>query len=202
MASTAAPYGLRAVNRVDGLPYAGETRQFLIAPTGYATNLFYGQVVKIHTDGYINLVTETGGTGDAFPAGTIGVFVGCSYVNAQGQTVFSQYYPANSLNAVAYVIDDDRAVFQAQADGAVAQTQLGQNMFFAAAQSGTAGTGGSTTSGNSLSALSATTQAGTAGFRLIGFVNAPGSTVGDAKTDVLVKFNIAQHSYTNATGVA
>lgn len=202
MASTAAPYGLRAVNRVDGLPYAGETRQFLIAPTGYGTNLFYGQVVKIHTDGYINLVTETGGTGDAFPAGTIGVFVGCSYVNAQGQTVFSQYYPANSLNAVAYVIDDDRAVFQAQADGPVTQTQLGQNMLFAAAQSGTAGTGGSTTTGNSLSALSATTQAGTAGFRLVGFVNGPFSTVGDAKTDVLVKFNIGQHSYTNATGVA
>jgi hypothetical protein len=202
MASTAAPYGLRAVNRVDGLPYAGETRQFLIDPAGYGTNLYYGQVVKIHTDGYINLVTETGATGSAFPAGTIGVFVGCSYVNAQGQTVFSQYYPANSLNAVAYIIDDDRAVFQAQADGAVTQTQLGQNMFFAAAQSGTAGTGGSTTSGNSLSALSATTQAGTAGFRLVGFVNGPFSTVGDAKTDVLVKFNIGQHSYTNATGVA
>ena len=202
MASTAAPYGLRAVNRVDGLPYAGETRQFLINPAGYGTNLFYGQVVKIHTDGYINLVTETGGTGDAFPAGTIGVFVGCSYVNAQGQTVFSQYYPANSLNAVAYVIDDDRAVFQAQADGPVTQTQLGQNMLFAAAQNGTNGSGGSTTPGNSLSALSATTQAGTAGFRLVGFVNGPFSAVGDAKTDVLVKFNIAQHSYTNATGVA
>lgn len=202
MASTAAPYGLKAVNRVDGLPYAGETRQFLINPAGYGTNLFYGQVVKIHTDGYINLVTETGGTGDAFPAGTIGVFVGCSYVNAQGQTVFSQYYPANSLNAVAYVIDDDRAVFQAQADGPVTQTQLGQNMLFAAAQNGTNGSGGSTTSGNSLSALSATTQAGTAGFRLVGFVNGPFSAVGDAKTDVLVKFNIGQHSYTNATGVA
>lgn len=202
MASTASPYGLKAVNRVDGLPYAGETRQFLIDPAGYGTNLFYGQVVKIHTDGYINLVTETGATGSAFPAGTIGVFVGCSYVNAQGQTVFSQYYPANSLNAVAYVIDDDRAVFQAQADGPVTQTQLGQNMFFAAAQNGTNGSGGSTTSGNSLSALSATTQAATAGFRLVGFVNGPFSTVGDAKTDVLVKFNIAQHSYTNATGVA
>ena len=202
MASTAAPYGLRAVNRVDGLPYAGETRQFLIDPAGYASNLFYGQVVKIHTNGYIQLVTETGGTGDAFPAGTIGVFVGCSYVNAQGQTVFSQYYPSGSLNAVAYIVDDDRAVFQAQADGPVTQTQLGQNMLFAAAQSGTAGTGGSTTTGNSLSALSATTQAGTAGFRLVGFVNGPFSTVGDAKTDVLVKFNIGQHSYTNATGVA
>jgi len=202
MASTASPYGLKPVNRVDGLPYAGETRQFLITPAGYASNIFYGQVVKIHTDGYINLVTETGGTGDAFPAGTIGVFVGCSYVNTQGQTVFSQYYPSGSTNATAFVVDDDRAVFQVQADGAVGQTQLGQNVFFAAAQNCTNASGGNTQSGNSLSAVSATSQAGTAAFRIVGFVNAPGSAIGDAKTDLLVKFNIAQHSYTNATGVA
>ena len=199
MASTAAPYGLKPVNRVDGLPYAGETRQFPITPAGYASNIFYGQVVKIHTDGYINLVTETGGTGDAFPAGTIGVFVGCSYTNSQGQTVFSQYYPSGALNGVAYVVDDDRAVFQVQADGSVGQTKLGQNVFFAAAQSSTTG---STQSGNSNSAVSATSQAGTAAFRIVGFVNSTTSTVGDAYTDLLVKFNIGQHSYTNATGVA
>ena len=199
MASTAAPYGLKPVNRVDGLPYAGETRQFPITPAGDASNIFYGQVVKIHTDGYINLVTETGGTGDAFPAGTIGVFVGCSYTNSQGQTVFSQYYPSGATNAIAYVIDDDRAVFQVQADGSVGQTKLGQNVFFAAAQSSTTG---STQSGNSNSAVSATSQAGTAAFRIVGFVNSTTSTVGDAYTDLLVKFNIGQHSYTNATGVA
>ncbi len=199
MASTAAPYGLRAVNRVDGLPYAGETRQLLITPAGYASNIFNGQVVKIHTDGYINIVTETGGTGDAFPAGTIGVFVGCSYTNTQGQTVFSQYYPSGALNGVAYVVDDDRAVFQVQADGSVGQTKLGQNVFFAAAQSSSTG---STQSGNSNSAVSATSQAGTAAFRIVGFANNITSTVGDAYTDVLVKFNIGQHSYTNATGVA
>ena len=199
MASTASPYGLKPVNRVDGLPYAGETRQFPITPAGYASNLFYGQVVKIHTDGYINLVTETGGTGDAFPAGTIGVFVGCSYVNTQGQTVFSQYYPSGAANAIAYVVDDDRAVFQVQADGSVGQTKLGQNVFFAAAQSSSTG---STQSGNSNSAVSATSQAGTAAFRIVGFAQGPNQAVGDAYTDILVKFNIAQHSYTNATGVA
>ena len=203
MASTQSPYGLKPVNRVDGLPYAGETRRLLITPAGYASNIFYGQVVKIHTDGYINLVTETGGTGDVFPAGTIGVFVGCSYVNTQGQTVFSQYYPSGSTNAVAFVVDDDRAVFQVQAAGQVTQSQLGQNVFFSAAQNGTNGSGGSTQTGNSLSAVSTSSQAGTAAFRIVDFVNMQGfSEVGDAYTDLLVKFNIAQHSYTNATGVA
>ena len=45
MATVAAPYGLRPINRVDGMPYAGATDTFLIDPAGEATNIFYGQVV-------------------------------------------------------------------------------------------------------------------------------------------------------------
>jgi len=199
MAATASPNGLRAVNLIGGLPFAGSTRSFAIDPAGYASNIFNGFVVKIHTDGYINVVTEDGSTGSPFPAGTIGVFVGCSYTNSMGQTVFGQYYPTGSLNGVAYVIDDDRAVFQVQANGAVGQTSLGQNVLFANSQSTSTG---STATGNSNVAVSLTAQAGTAAFRIVGFVNSTTSTVGDAKTDLLVKFNIGQHSYTNATGVA
>jgi len=208
MASTASPYGFRAVNELGGLPYAGSTRQFLIDPAGYNTNIFNGSIVALNTSGYLNIVTTNGDDSTPFPAGTIGVFVGCSFVKAQGQTIYSQYYPANTASVngsaiTAYVIDDDRAVFQVQADGSVGQTKLGQNVFFSAAQNGTNGSGGSTQTGNSLSSVSATSQAGTAAFRIVDFVNMQGfSTVGDAYTDLLVKFNIGQHSYTNATGVA
>jgi hypothetical protein len=55
--------------------------------------------------------------------------------------------------------------------------------------------------GNSTTALDATVATTTQGFRVVGFVDSPNSQVGDAFTDVLVKFNIAQHSYTNATGI-
>jgi hypothetical protein len=202
MASTASPYGLRAINELGGLPYAGSTRTFLIDPAGYNTNIFNGSIVAINTSGYINIVVTNGDNSTPFPAGTIGVFVGCSYVNAQGQTMYSQYYPANTTGVVqAYVIDDDRAVFQAQADGSVAQTGLGMNAILAAVQSTSTG---STTTGNSTTALSATLAA-TSGyaFRVVGFANIPGfSQVGDAYTDVLVKFNPGSHSYSNATGVA
>ena len=205
MASTASPYGLRAVNELGGLPYAGSTRSFPITPAGYANNIYNGSVVFVGTDGYLQLVTGTGadGTTNSFPGtgtltGAVGVFVGCSYVNAQGQTVFSQYYPANALNAVALVIDDDRTVFQVQANGAVAQAKLGENTYFAAAQSTSTG---STTTGNSTSAVTATTVTTTAAFRVVGFVNMQGfSTVGDAYTDILVKFNPGYHSYSNAVG--
>ena len=205
MASTASPYGLKAVNELGGLPYAGSTRSFPIVPTGYANNIYNGSVVFVGTDGYLQLVTGTGadGTTNSFPGtgtltGAVGVFVGCSYVNAQGQTLFSQYYPANALNAVAIVIDDDRTVFQVQANGSVAQAKLGENTYFAAAQSTSTG---STTTGNSTSAVTATTVTTTAAFRIVGFPNMVGfSVVGDAYTDVLVKFNPGYHSYSNAVG--
>ena len=202
MASTASPYGLKAVNELGGLPYAGSTRTFLIDPAGYNTNIFNGTVVAINTSGYINIVVTNGDNSTPFPAGTIGVFVGCSYYNAQGQLIFSQYYPANTTGVVqAFVIDDDRAVFQVQADGSIGQTGLGMNAILAAVQSTSTG---STTTGNSNSAISATLAA-TSGyaFRVVGFANVPGfSQVGDAYTDVLVKFNPGSHSYSNATGVA
>jgi hypothetical protein len=206
MASTASPYGLRAVNELGGLPYAGSTRQFLIDPAGYNTNIFNGSIVRINTSGYINIVTTNGDDSTPFPAGTIGVFVGCSFTNAQGQIIYSQYYPANTASVqgsaiTAYVIDDDRAVFQAQADGSLTQAALGSNIYLAAVQSTSTG---STTTGNSNTALDASTAAATSGFafRIVGFADTPGfSQVGDAFTDVLVKFNPGAHSYSNATGI-
>ena len=158
MAATASPYGFKAVNELGGLPYAGSTRSFLIDPAGYSNNIFNGSIVFVGSDGYLQLVTGTGadGTTNSFPGngtltGAVGVFVGCTYVNAQGQVIYSQYYPANTTGVVsAYVIDDDRAVFQVQAAGSVGQTSLGQNTFFSAAQNGTNGSGGSTQTGNSL----------------------------------------------------
>ena len=205
MASTAAPYGFRPVNELNGLPYAGATRQFLINPAGYNTNIFYGNVVAL-VGGYLQNVTTVGGAGgDAFPVGVIGVFVGCSYVNAQGQTIFAQYYPANTAapagsQITAYVVDDDRAVFQVQADGVISQAELGQNVKLAAAQTSSTG---NTSSGNSTIAVSAT-AADTASFpfRIVGFAQGPNQAPGDAKTDILVKFNQGIHSYTNATGIA
>ena len=206
MASTASPYGLRAVNELGGLPYAGSTRSFLINPAGYNANIFNGSLVFVGSDGYLQLVTGTGAdaTTNSFPGsgtltGAVGVFVGCSFVNAQGQVIYSQYYPANTTGVVnALVIDDDRTVFQVQADGSVAQTALGNNVYLANAQSTSTG---STTNGNSNVAVSATTVTTTAAFRIVGFVNSTTSQVGDAYTDLLVKFNPGYHSYSNAVGV-
>ena len=204
MATTAAPYGLKPVKRADGMAYAGATSQYLIDPAGEGTNLFYGQVVHIGADGYIALSTATGadGTTNALPTGTaltgsLGVFVGCEYVNDQGQPTFAQYYPSGTSNGGAiraYVVDDPNVLFQVQADGPMDQSDIGANTFFAAAQSTSTG---NTATGNSTSAVDATTKTTTAAFRIV----AAASPIGDAYPDLLVKLNPGYSSMTNAVGL-
>ena len=207
MASVASPYGLKPVNELGGLPYAGSTRSFLFDPAGYNANVYTGSLVYVKATGYVEIVSATGAdaTTNGFPIGTantgaVGVFVGCSYTNTQGQTVFAQYYPANALNGVALVVDDDRCVFQVQSAGSVTQAALGANVFFSTGAVST----GSTSTGNSTASVVAGASAvtTTAAFRVVGFVKMVGfSTVGDAYTDILVKFNPGYHSYSNAVGL-
>jgi len=200
MATTSSPYGLRPINRIDGMPYAGATETFLIDPAGYNTNIFNGSVVILNANGYINISIASGGditTNNLGGAnlGALGVFVGCEYVNAQGQVINSQFYPANTTGVItAKVITDPNVAFQAQLDAAVTQAALGANTLFPIVQA--TGTG-STRTGNSNSALDATVQTTAAAFRIVGFVSPPT----EAFPDVLVKFNPAAHSYMNNVGI-
>ena len=201
MSATATPYGFKPVNEIGGLPYAGSTRQIKIA-SGYASNIFYGQVVSIVAAGTIEVVVTNGDNSTPFPAGTIGVFVGCTYTNpTTKQLTFSQYWPTGTVasDAMAYVVDDYNTLFQVQAAGSLAQATLGSNAILNAAQTTSTG---STTTGNSNTALS-TSVATTSGyaFRIVDFVESTTSTVGDSYTDVLVKFNPVAHSYNNPTGI-
>lgn len=208
MASTASPYGLRAVNEIGGLPYAGSTRTFLIDPAGTASTIYNGSPVYVNANGYLAVATATGAdaTTNGFPTGTantgiVGVFVGCSYYNAQGQLIFSQYYPTGVTGVIqASVVDDPNVVFQVQSAGSVTQAALGANVFFSTGAVST----GSTTTGNSTASVVAGASAVTtsAAFRIVGFPNMQGfSVVGDAYTDVYVKINPGYHSYTNAVGL-
>jgi len=108
--TVSAPYGLKPINLIGGQVFAGATRLLNIA-SGYATSIFYGDVVKLVSTGTIEKDT---GQATATP---VGVFLGCSYVNAQGQTVFAQYFPANTTaptgtTITAYVADDPDQLFK------------------------------------------------------------------------------------------
>lgn len=198
MATTAAPYGLRPINLIGGQVFAGSTRQIKIA-SGYDTNIFFGDIVAIGTGGTIVKVTNVGTNADPFPVGTVGVFLGCTYTEPNLKyKLNAQYWPANTVaaDAMAYVCDDPDALFQIQADDQVTQTMLGSNF-------GVNQNAGSTATGNSKISLDVGTRNTTAtiGLRLVDFVEGPFSTVGDAYTDCIVKFNAGIHTYNNATGV-
>ena len=198
MAITTAPNGLRPINLIGGQSFAGSTRQLKIA-SGYASDIFFGDVVAVGVDGTIVKVANVGTNADPFPAGVVGVFLGCAYTSPTLKYFLNaQYWPTGTVasDAMAYVCDDPDTLFQIQADAAVTQTMLGSNF-------GVNQTAGSTTTGDSKISLDVATRAttNTVALRLVDFVNGPFSTVGDAYTDCIVKFNFGIHSYYNGTGV-
>ena len=129
-------------------------------------------------DGFI--VRETA-AGEVNP---IGVFLGVSYTDPNtSQPTFKQHYPgsisASDIKAVVAV--HPHTLYEVQADGAVAQTSLGMTIDLVQTSSG------NTTTGNSgLQADADTASVGGELFKIVDFVNRPGSSVGDAFTDLVV----------------
>ena len=195
-------YGLKPVNRLDGLPYAGAIRQIPVAP-GYATAILNGDTVAINTSGYLIAKTATD-SGDS-----VGVLVGCAYVNSSGQPVEGQCYLASTSTttsmALGYVVDDPNAVFRvASTNGqttvptAYSRALIGSNVALSV-------TTGSTTTGDSYYGIDGASAATTATLpvRVIDVVpdTATGPATASATTyyEFLVKFNL--HQYTDTTGI-
>ncbi len=80
-----APYGLKPVNLIGGQVFAGSTRMMEIA-SGYATSIFYGDLVKRISDGTIEKDT---GTTTATP---VGIFLGVSFTNQSTGQIQQQHY--------------------------------------------------------------------------------------------------------------
>jgi len=195
-----APYGFKAYNRFDGIPYAGATLQF---PLTTGTAIFNGDTVKLVAGGTISLSGAT-------TSGTIiGTFVGCQYVNSSGQTVEAQYYPGSGVtNPIGYIVVDPSAEFK------VAVTTTGNTSVVTGANASivgcnvaqTAYTAGSTTTGDSVSAIvlpaNGAGNATTLPYRVVAVV--PDTAYANATgvlfyPEVLVKINNPQ--LTALTGV-
>ena len=194
-----APYGLKPVNLIGGQVFAGSTRLMQIA-SGYATDIFYGDLVKRISDGTIEKDT---GTTTATPCG---VFLGVSFANGStGQVQQQQFYPASQAiksgtQIFAVVADDPDTLFQvAVVSGTttisgVGITAIGNNATLVQ-------NAGSTTTGNSAVAiLDSTATSGSLPIRIIDVVRDT-ATAADNFPEVIVKINATMHQYNNATGV-
>ena len=215
--TVSAPYGLKPVNLIGGQVFAGATRLLNIA-SGYNTSIFYGDAVKLVSTGTIQKDT---GTTTATP---VGVFLGCSYVNSQGQTIFTQYFPANTTaptgtTITAYVADDPDQLFKAvlvtgttadDVTSGLLPTYLGRTVIGSNAQ--LVQNTGSTTTGDSkvaiYSAAGGTTTA-TLPIRIVDVVPETANSSGNF-CEFIVKWNAPNvtgqtvaggHQYLNPTGV-
>jgi len=195
MATSATPNGAEPVNTLSASgSYTGKVRHIKIA-SGYSTAIFYGDFVKLVAAGTLEKAAVT----TSVVAGTVGIFVGCSYTDpSTSQMTFNQQFPASTAasDIMAYVVDDPKLVFKMQGDEAIAQTGLGNNI-------SAVSTAGSTSIGRSKNALDggsiATTN--TLPLRVLEFVEGPNSTVGDAYTDCLVTYLPLSHAYETKLGV-
>jgi hypothetical protein len=176
----AAPYGLKPINLIGGQVFAGSTREYAIS-YGYATNIFYGDLVGLVRGNLERLSVTTGALGT-----TVGVFLGCSYTNpTTKQKQFAQYWPAGTLagDAQAIICDDPDTVFKAVACSGTtvvasgARALIGQNLAMI-------NNSGNTNTGNSANALltpvdtPATTD--TLPIRVLGLVPETVVTLGNA----------------------
>ena len=194
-----APYGLKPVNLIGGQVFAGSTRLMEIA-SGYATNIFYGDLVKRVATGTIEKDT---GTTTATPCG---VFLGVSFTNSStGQVQQQQFYPASQAIATgtkifAVVADDPDTLFQvAVVSGTTVITGVGIS---AIGNNATlVQNAGSTITGDSkVALLDSTGTSGTLPIRIIDVVRDT-ETTADNFPEVIVKINATMHQYNNSTGV-
>ena len=104
-----APYGLKPINLIGGQVFAGSTRDYSIQ-YGFASNIFYGDLVNIVRGSIVKNTDTTDSTGN----GLVGVFLGCEYTNpTTKQTQFAQYWPAGTAaTGRAIVCDDPDTVFK------------------------------------------------------------------------------------------
>jgi hypothetical protein len=191
-----APYGLKPINRFDGMPYAGATNQY---PVTSGQAVYNGQVVAFVNGGTVSPVASH--TASTF---AVGVVMGVQYTNSTGQTVQAQYAPSSGVtNVIAYVVNDPAAEFKVAVTGnnqtitPVAGTVLNTNVLLVV------GTG-DTATGNINSSIDGTSANSTATslFRVTALVPDTVDPTTGYYSEVVVKFNGTWHQQLSTTGTA
>ena len=176
MSSVASPFGLKPAFHPSGIV---RQLQGTIA-SGHPTDIFQFSPLTVLASG--NLAQAAPGTR------IVGAFMGVEYTGTDGRRRVGNRWEANTVGSeiVAYYTEDPYMVYEIQADGSIAQTEIGQQYDWTALS-------GNTTTGLSSVALDTATAAANAGLRIIGVNPAPDNIVGDAFT--IVQVQISEHQY-------
>ena len=209
------PYGLKPINLYGGTPFAGATRQYRIA-SAYNTSIFNGDVVEMIDNGTIIKSAITTARATVTTSQVIGIFMGCSYVNAQGQVIFAQYYPASTTAPTgtfitAYVCNDPDTLFKCViAAGATADDTTSGLLPSSSTQYTVIGTNvalvqnsGLTATGDSRIAVASSATTGTLPLNVVDVVPETSYVTGGNVVfpELIVRWNFEIHTTTIASGV-
>ena len=203
-----APYGLKPVNLVGGLPFAGATRQIAIG-NNYATAMYNGDVVQLNSSGNVIITTLQNQASNSV-AGVIGVFLGCAYTNpSTKQKLFAQYYPGSIAadDIVAYVSDDPNALYRVvNVTSNVADSSTGGLLPAYKSRANTFGANaelvlntGSSTTGNGRMGIFVNNVTTSLPLRVVDVVPDTANSSGNF-VEFIVKFNAGYHAYNNSSG--
>jgi len=206
MALVSSPYGMRPIGASGLSPFgANSVRQY---------RLTADNDVAIYTNGICVLNAGAINGGDTAPAaGTldaqspIGICVGVQYTDPTLKyTLNAQYLPVNAItagytNVLVSVLDDPNALFMIQANGQVAQAEIGLNMNLLTL------TGSATTGLSAMTADATAATTNTYPLKLVDLVNQNSifggglSAPNDAFTDCIVRWNYNTHHYSFQLGI-
>ena len=202
MANTQSPFGFKRwagnsgpVNMgfSSGQPAAGGVAGPRIA-AGYATAIFYGDLVRMNVSGPTGYLEQwANGDGATATKIPVGIFLGCQYFSASAQqTVVRKYWPgSDAVGDVLALVDSDlNSLWEVQAGVAgtpFTSAMIGQTADIVATPVG------NTTTGISGMSLSTPTTTNTLPFKLVGTVVSPpgvnGTDLTTAFNNVIVSFN-------------
>lgn len=199
MANVTATRGLRPVRHLDGAPYTGLTRMYLL-PSGDGTATFIGDAVKLGgTTGASGVVVngvEVHGMPTIAQAAAGDALVGVVVGFLPDVTNLASRHRLASTNRIALVADAPNLIFEVQEDAGGATTALvdvGENADLVV------GSGNTATGLSAMELDSSTHTTATAQLRILRFVprsdNEPASS--KAKLEVMIN----EHAFNVATGV-
>lgn len=183
MTATSAGFGLRPVFHMTGgtiRPTEG------VIASGYGSNIFLNSPVAL-LDGSLTLA--------AAAARAIGSFQGVEYTPSDGQRRYSAMWPASQVatQIVAYYTRDPYIVYEIQANGPIAQDDVGEAGDW---------TTNDTNAGNTTTQLSSvqlgSVSSAVAGLQVLGISPYPDNAAGDAFT--IVQVRIMEHQLLADTG--
>ena len=205
MANTAKITGFRPVKYLNGAPWTGQCRKYVI-PASDAVNTMVGDLVIPHTTGSDGLqACQRAITGGAGQVGILGVIVGIdpigeNYQSLDGNTqvnLTAKYRPA-STKAFVWVVDDPNVLFESSFDAGGTQASVadvGANYAVLIAA-------GNTTTGTSGMECDVSTKATTIDLqlRLIEMVRRPDNDMTDLGTGQRGIFLLNTHIYGTVAG--